>query len=194
MIRLFQYTQPISTILWSIPFLRQYKTKYFLFFLLVGISDSLAFVYVKFIDHHNNHVVYFIMYSLWLISIIDFNFLKKYYFSLVILLLLVSIGICIPDKMNPKIGYLWMVLLSLMISSKFIFDLIKEMSNYKTFNIFIFILIFYLITLASKYLELLSSISFGSFYYLSTNSFEIFIAIFFIIFRYGSPKLRVHIK
>ena len=189
MLRLYYpYIVSVSIIAWLLPPIRQYGTKYFFYFLIIASGDIFGFLYVKFINHENNLIVFYLLAFFCLLSVIDKKHLVRFsglLWSLIFIVLVIAFW-----ESNNLIRFLIISGLHFAILLVILKSLIIYLFNEKKIDFFLFFLIFYEGTVTTKYIALIAGPLFsGNYYYLITSIFEISIAVVFVLFKYGGTKL-----
>ena len=182
----------IDIFIWLLPPIRQYKNKYFLYFSAVGLTDFIALFYMYYINRHNNHIVFLVLDSIYILALLYKKLNKRkllYYFSFMTVLVLFrdlytnmitdSVAICLVN----------IVVLYILFTQLF-----QEIARHSRIDFFIFMIILYEMSVLTKVATLMTGAVGNNYYFMATNIFDIFLAIFFIIFRYPSPKLIFQIK
>lgn len=178
-----------SIFFWIFPIFRQYKGNYFLYFLILGLSDPIAMLCVAVLNVQPTliHSIagLFLFYSidtvrrefrrLWLLNLITIV-------AFIIALLMLS---------NPLFLVLILHFLILLI---FIKKLMLKLYQSGEFNWFYLALIFYEITVILKVIVFINGTEVGVLYFYLTLAFQFLIAIFFTIFREENPLLRMRLK
>ncbi len=179
--------------LWLIPPVRQYKTKYFFYFLIQALNDFAGLLYVEYINPKNNLIIYFISAFLCLIAVLDKKYLAKFYSILWILLFVVLI--IFFEESNNFVRFTITSIVHFAIILVLLNYLIMNLYKEKRINFFIFFMILYEGTVATKLISILSSsLSSWSYYYFLTSLFDLFMVVVFILFKYGSKRLILQLK
>lgn len=168
---------------WLVPPFRQRGCKYFLYFLLLAVSDPLYTV-IDWFRPTEAAFYYSIISALLLIVLV-----KKKFLYLLILLLAVA-GIFLS---NPEIR-IFAFAIHFIILLYFLREFIVIISAESRIVIFNLVLILYeasvIFKFAASYLEIA-----GYLFFYITTAFEIFIAIFFSIYNEkNSPALRIDLE
>jgi len=177
----------INSIIWILIPIRQYKTKFFLFFLVLGLLDPLAFT------------------SIFLIK---FNVAILYLFGTIVLFYTASLGI----KREIKIGFslfflvaslivvfysmpisiIIQMVIHLMIFIYFLKILVVFYSEHRKLLLFHLVLVVYEFSLLLKFYVFYHEVGVGPAYYSVTTALQIIIGIFFIfVNEVNSPKLTI---
>ena len=187
----------VGVVIWAIVPLRQYKQKYFLYFLFTVYPDVIT-VFARFFFHSKTNFFFPTFSFLALCSLLDYKTIKKYGIIL-ILLFFISCLIGLDDNAFGIVGYR-MIAMSLSIIHSFIlFIFLKQFittfyTKQNLVNIFLFILIITEIMYVIKFLNYLTGFINGYLYFNITTSFGILFGIFFIIFKADSPRLVFQLK
>ena len=178
----------ISVFIWVFPPFRQYKTEYFLFFLILAVADpvgALLNIFLAVKPIHENLVVTFLL----VIALIGSKQLKKSW-------LIVTLSFLILLAVMMKLPLVGSYGIKIFLSSIILFIILKNSLLYfnsnQTFNLFFLILILYEITIIIKYIYTASGTHTGIIYFYTTSFFEFFIGIYFCFFnKENSPKFRL---
>ena len=177
-----------SILIWLFPPFRQYKTEYFLFFLILALADPVIYLLLKTLSFQvtrTNLIITFFM----ILSLIDSNKLKKgWIFILLLLLVLLTAAIKLPLKEVYQIK----IILSCIILFFILKDSLLYLNEHQTINLFYLIFILYEITIIIKFIYTASRTHTGTIYFYTTGFFEIFIGIFFCFYNMkNSPEYRL---
>ena len=178
----------ISTFAWIFPIFRQYKCNLFYFFLLLGISDPLSIFFLKII-HLKPGIISVIMTPILFYSI-NINRQKPFAISRFEIFVFVFTIALIPIIRNYDIIQLFIEILILI---RIIYNIIIDLHHKQLLNIFHLMLAFYMITSVASLIIYLNGDHQGIVLFYINLSFQIFIAIFFSIFREDHPKLTYNI-
>ncbi len=178
-----------SIFFWLFPIFRQYKGNYFLYFLILGLSDPIAMLCVAVLNVQptliHSVAAIFLYYS---IDTVKREFERLWLLNLIIV---VTFVIALLMLSNPLFLVLILHFLILLI---FIKKLMLKLYQSGEFNWFYLALIFYEITVILKVIVFISGTDVGILYFYITLVFQFLVAIFFTIFREESPLLRMRLK
>jgi|WetSurMetagenome_2_1015567.scaffolds.fasta_scaffold139609_3 hypothetical protein len=190
MLALFLTVSYLSQIFWLFPAVRQFKTDLFFYFLILAVMDPIVDV-ARLTMGGIMYNVYVIMSFLILLIFIYINLKKIYFFAAVFISL-----VLVFFSFFARISYCYDLLILSQVC--ILLFLIKRalffIATYKNVNIFHLVLILYETSLIMKLLALLTNAEVGQSYFLITTIFEIFIAIFFSIFKEDNKKMLLSIK
>ena len=173
------YTQ---TFAWLLPPFRQRGCKYFLYFLILALSDPI-FRLIYWIHATDVTWYYLVISTLVLISL----FRKKYLFLLLIADIIILIYLTIPEIR------LFTFLLHFIIMLYFLKEFILIISKESKIVIFNLALVLYEVTLLFKLTA--SYFEFGVYNYYLTTAFEILPAVFFTIYNEkNSPSISLQME
>lgn len=180
----------ISIIVWLIVPTRYWKKRFFFFFLILGLSDLIAHFLYQVLNIMLINI-YVISSYLSLVSLQTSSFVKKYSYF-VIILFSIAIFAAIP---NEFLEY-QLILLSLhiIIFIRILYLFIYDVGNFSRVNFFYVLLLLYEITVISKFLNVSLNLVDGVTYFHFTTIFELFIGLFFIVFRYDNPRIVFQLK
>lgn len=179
----------ISIFFWLLPPIRQFRQRYFYYFLVLALADPLALVCANFL-HCSPHLIHPIS-GFILVYTIDYSLdrLKNNW----ILHSLFLIGFIIGLIFIENLLYL-VLLLHLIIALKFIYITITEAYNENILNIFHLALIFYELSVVINLSVYLSGSEIKVIIYYMTLFFQILLALFFCIFTEKSKFLLKKLK
>jgi hypothetical protein len=177
----------ISAILWLLPIFRQYKTRYFFFFLVLGLTDPINIIIVSFLGI-KPHFIHSIAGLLLITSLLDEMSWKKRY-SLVIILLCLSAIIYFLNNFLVEILIFHFILFSI-----FIKRALTPFFMNNDLNIFSLCLVFYELTIVTKLIVFLNKTDIGIEFFYLTLLLETLLAIFFSLFRAKDKKMAIHLS
>ncbi len=177
-----------SVFVWAIVPFRQYKGKYFLYF-LSWVSADIATVPARLIFHSGTNFFYAPFSFLALIALQDIKFIKKYWVVITILFL----GVCYINLNNNMMGT-FVSIIHFFILLIFLKELIMTFVTKNLVKIFLIILIFYEIMTVAKFLNYLTGFTNAYIYFIITSIFEITFGLFFIIFKSDDKRLIFQLK
>jgi len=190
----------ISIFIWLFPPIRQWKTKFFYFFLILALADPISIFISLFIIKNNNFYFPLISY-LQLVSIINYKNIPKlkaitYNLLLVGIIILLFIfnqpktGIIIslfvfnqPKAVVPIIHFIITIVFMKELLVKFVFD--------RMLNIFYLMLIFYEFTIILKYFNVILGFTDATAFFIITTIFQIAFGLFFSIFREDKTSIAL---
>jgi hypothetical protein len=187
----FFYFNLIGMLVWLFPPIRQYGTRFFIFFLMLGFADITGALYTKYFQS-SNLLIYIIITAIAYFSIHNKAHLKKYFFYYAVLVI-TAFGIFFrfPEMVSGSLIILFFHILIMLTLFK---DLLNDFFNKKYLNIFLAVLIFYEITLVTKLATLLTG-SFNNYIYFgTTTAIQILLGIFFSIFRYDYKRFIFQLR
>lgn len=178
-----------SIVIWLFPAFRQYKTSIFYYFLILALSDPIAYVSVKIfnisaLDIHSlgGILLYYSIDMKW-------ENIKKYW----VLNLIFIIGFFMAFFTLSNLLFL-LIACHLLILSKFIKYIIIRLHSLNEIDCFYLVLTFYELTFLVSFIVVLSQTTIGYLEHYITLVFQLLIGIFFIVFRYNSRFLLISLK
>ncbi len=178
-----------SIIVWLLPAIRQYKSKYFYYFLILALSDPLTFFSVNVLQ-----VPDYFFYSIagillfYSIGTSTRSFLKYWTLNLLFILVFLFTLFTLPNLL------FLILILHVLILSKFIKQSVILLHKSGELNYFLLALIFYEITILLKVIVFISGTDTGIMFFYLTLSFQILVALFFTIFREESSILTFKLR
>lgn len=175
----------VSIIIWLFPPIKQYRQNYFRFFLLLALTDPLTIVLGRSFNivFSQLYVVFTIMFFL---SLLDFQKLNP--FKLILIAIVFATGFfSIFNYWDYSYLFITIMLfLILLIVVKNSFQFVIDSGS---LNIFHIILCFYLITNMLKFWSYVQYFSAGLGFYYVTTSLQLFIGLFFSIYKENDLRL-----
>jgi hypothetical protein len=182
----------IGMLVWLLPPLRQYGTRFFIFFLVIGFADIAGSLYGKYIDPGSNLVVYILVAAVAYTSIQRKEHIKKFFFYYAAAALIaVGIFLRFPAVLT---GSVLILIFNFLIIITLFKDLLNEFFNLKTLNVFLALLLFYEFTTVTKLATLITGNQNNYFYFSTTTAIQILLGLFFSIFRYDYKKLILQFR
>lgn len=178
-----------SMIIWLFPAVRQYGSNLFYYFLILALADPIAYGLLKIfnIPALDTHTIGGIL--LYYSIDIRWENIKKYW----VLNLIIIIGFFIAFFTLSNLLFL-LIACHLLIFSKFIKYIIIRLHSFSEIDCFYLVLTFYELTFLVSFIVILSHTTIGYIEHYITLVFQLLIGIFFIIFRYNSRFLQLHLK
>lgn len=172
----------LNSFIWLFPPVRQYKGRYFYFFLVLALLDPAALLAYKCMG-----IPFYSIYTfggfLCLVSLAGIGGTKNYIYSAAIFLLLV---LNLTNPFNLRI----LVMIENIIIIYFVLIITIQFYNiHQRFSHFHLVLLFYEATIITKFLFLLLTIKTGAIYFYVTSFFDIFAAIYFCIVKGSENKV-----
>ena len=178
-----------SIIIWLLPAIRQYKGKYFYYFLILALSDPVD-IFCGNVLNLPNYIIHSIAAILLYYSIgtSTQSFLKYWKFNLLFIVVFLFTLFTVPNLL------FLILILHILILSKFIKQSVILLHQSGELNYFLLVLIFYEITALLKVIVFISGTDTGIMFFYFTVSFQILVALFFTIFREDSSILTLKLK
>lgn len=184
---LLRYIGYLSLIIWVLIPIRQFGTRFFLFFLILGLLDLTAFV-LLIIFKINFELIYLVGTSLLLYPLL-IGLKNVYRFGIVSLLVVAAFIIFYYTNINP---ILFQMVIHLGILIYFLKVLILYYGLNRKVLFFHFFLLAYEFSLFLKFFVYWHELNLGLIYFYLTTTFQILIGIFFLfINEKNSPIIKV---
>lgn len=177
----------LGIIVWLLPPIRQRGTKYFWFFLILALSDPL-FELMKLVSITKSpDILYLFVPIACFLALLGKIVIKKYFY---LVLLLISLPVVYVWKLHSEQYFFLLFNIALMLLLfKFIFDFITELQKNREVNVFLIILMFYIISILTKIDSVITGFAGNYNYYFITNILDILLGLFFAVFKYGTRLL-----
>ena len=178
-----------SMIVWILPLFRQYKTRLFYYFLILGLADPVAivFFYLFNIDTLFIHSIVGIL----LFYFVDFErktILKDRVINLVIIAGFITALFTLSNLI------LLIIICHFLILLKFIKHIIIGLYEQGEVNTFYLILVFYELTILVNLIAIIGKTDLGYLLHYLTVLFDVLVAVFFTILRSDSKRLVFSLK
>ncbi len=173
---------------WVLPPFRQYRTRYFYFFLILGLSDPLTYIAAR-IFSVDAIIIYAFSTPVLVLSLIN---IKNKFKIILLIISAASISMVLAVKLDMQEMMVYL-LLQYFIIWILIFRhsiiMLLEKGLITLFNIFLNI---YILSLLMKFIIIINNTKAGVYYFYISSAFEILIGIFFIIYNEkNSPAYRL---
>ncbi len=179
-----------SIIIWLIPPIRQYKNRYFFFFLFLALADPIVLISNN-VFHQDfiTKIIYSSTSYLMIISLLKWQSVRKYSLLIVItLLVLILLNILITSSnFYFAIVASCFSIIILMLLKNFI----VSYADQRKIDLFVLMLLFYLSTMILKVFNFLIGFADATAFFYITTIFQILFGLFFSIFRENNPKLTI---
>ena len=177
----------ISIFIWIIIPLRQFNSKYFIYFLILAILDPLILIIQLFVVLEPFRI-YSVAVLFQIMSLINFKKNAQFKF---ILFLVIIINIWLSFYLSISEILLLIIFENFIVLSLFFRLTILNIFESIKINLFYVILILYVLSIIMKFFVDYIDIKFGLNYFYLTSAFEIIVGIFFIFFNdKNSPRLN----
>lgn len=177
----------ISEIIWILPILRQSKTKWFIFFLVLGILDPLTHL-LRFVFIYNGNLQYILGTLLLYLSLYAVMGKKPKESDYLFVALLLITWFLIPVKL------MIILIIHLFIFYKILSFTIIEAHSNDRLNVPLLVLIFYELSILIKFLPYLIKIPASDIPFFFMLFFEMGVALFFTFFRIDNPRLLINFR
>lgn len=178
----------ISVLIWLFPPLKQFRGRYFFYFLFLAVSDPIALLLVSF--KLTNLPLYVVLDLLSLISLWKPELLSK---KISYLIIPVMIVYYIAGITHYTFIFCFLILLHIIIIYLIIRIAVADIIEKNRLKYFYFAILLYELTVILKFAFLLANIKTGLIFFYSTTAFETMLALFFILVN-ENTKLAFRIK
>lgn len=179
---LIRYLFYFSIFLWLIPPIRQFKKHYFYFFLILALMDPISLLYFEIVKKSMPLGFYlFANYFLLLSTFEKDSLLRNLY--LILISGVVLLGMLIFAGFTLKQIYIILIAIQFLIFATTLKKFIVKYAFEKKFDLFLLVLNFYLITIITKFFNLLVGFADATAFFLITSIAQIIFGFFFSIVR-----------
>jgi hypothetical protein len=187
------FNEYLDPFVWIIAAVRQYKTRYFYYFLFNALCDPIGIIYESTINHSNNIPVYLVLGYLTFVALFPIKKVKENLIAWLVPLFLLIAYLAIYIQLH--VWFILLMVIHLFILFRLLYDLLEQLYEEKIFDIFISVIIFYELTNLTKLGSIVTGLNSHVFYYyLLTNVFVTLIGMFFVILKYGNRKFVFELK
>ncbi len=189
LITLAKYLIYSSVVVWIFPAIRQWKGRLFYYFLILAIIDPVSYIHLILLNT-NIPFKFNIIASLFLLFSITWKIFSNKLNKIILLFLSAFIiFLFLLFDLSVKGNILVLILIYSIVFLVFLKDLIVEYVNTSTINLFYMMLVFYQLTMISKFLNLIIGFADATAFFIITSIAQIFFGLFFSIFREDNPRL-----
>lgn len=175
-----------SMALWLMPPFRQYRSKYFSFFLVLSMGDPFTMVLYTTGLLPAGEINFFIISFFLFLSYDNFSSIRN---KKIIELSVVSI-ISLIILLTGEYAVYASILLNFALLIYFLKDGILHTAKYYEINFYHFVLVLYELSTILKFISIVSSFYNYTYFYLTTIV-ELLLAVFFVFYREDKPKLSL---
>ncbi len=172
---------------WLLPPFRQYSTKYFYYFLVMGLTDPIGILIFKLF--HLNAGYFYIFSNILLVYSIFFEKKNVINFLFTIIIGSVTYATLVIFKSSFTVNNIIIIITHIIIFSKVLKDFIVEIFNSSKVNIFYLFFILYMLSLIIKLLFYITEVKTGYLYFYLTGMFELLMAVYFTFFNVKNSKI-----
>lgn len=175
-----------SLIVWIFPAFRQYRGRFFLFFLVIACGDPIMFALVILFNFNLGPVAPLIISFFMTISIVYIvseKVLTKIFIGVFGLFILLPFIIT-----SYKVYYILIVVLHVFIFYKILIFFVKKNIDEKSINLFYLIILLYELLNIFKVSNLVIGITNAYEFHVLTTIFQVALGLYFSIFRENSPR------
>lgn len=184
---LVQVIQLLSTLLWIFVPIRQSRTRLFLFFLILGLSDIIYIVLMLALEIESLTFYAFSAATLLYAALISISRRKR---LLLFAFTITSAGIIVFFLPDQKIVF--QIIIHLIVFALFTRLMILYFSENRKLLLFHFVLIVYEFSVLLKFFVYYHEIQVGIAYYYVTTALQLLLGIFFLfVNEKNSPKFRL---
>lgn len=179
----------IGVIIWIFPAIRQRKTNFFYFFLVLAIGDPIVFTSVFLTGDNPSHALFVYMSYVMLISILEKRVIKKHLIIFVIPFLFMILTNVFTDIMDGNALRMTFILIHSLIFSIILKLYAFNQSEKGTINWFYILLLFYELTVIFKFVGVTFEFANATSYFIITTLFQIAFGLFFSIFKADDQRI-----
>lgn len=186
-IKLIQF---VSYTIWALPPFRQYKGKFFYYFLFVAISDPFSMLIHSYLRPVPSNISFVLALFGSLVSIISINKRIRWTLVISVLVAVLTLGFSLP---NWDIAYILCVLLFLILYYSTRHIAVFALKN-RYMSFFHFLFLIYNASLLIKLINAMVDPYMGAVYFYSTTIFELILGILFCFFREEDKRFALKLS
>lgn len=176
-------------IVWLLPPFKQYKGKYFFFFLILACMDPINLLFLFIIRSDLQSQVSILLKYCLLLSLIEKNFLRKNWIWIMLMtLILFSPTIFHFDKNEIVLVNVVLLLGTTLVILK---NLITNFVSAGKLSLFLLVLLFYQFTVIAKFSNILIGFADATAFFMLTSIAQIIFGLFFSIYREDKSGLVI---
>jgi hypothetical protein len=173
----------ISIILWILPLFKQYKTEYFVYFLILALTDPLVLVFLKLFHIVGNRFIVFVaLLLLW--SLITNTKIKRLLLLSALPVFIIAVSYSLENKLIVGLG----CAVHLIILGVIATNLLNRLLHTQTLNFFLSLLILYELIYVLKYLAIILNNETGAMSAFIGSVSQIILAVLFIFINIDSKE------
>lgn len=181
----------LSMIAWAHAAVRQYKNRFFPFFLVLALADPIrSFVMAPIFKHYHNGY-YVIVVFLYFVAVLNaIKSAKMGILSTIAALLVLSPTLFVDIELT-SFGVVVFTFATLLLVLR---EAVSKFIINEEFNLFIWMIVFYMITMCTKFIPFIFDAWRYVEFFVFMGFVQVFIGIFFIIFTENSPAMKIKLK
>lgn len=178
--------------MWIFPAIRQFRGRFFFYFLILAVADPLTIIAALLIGFNVGPAQPLLISSLLVISLFDSESLKKNKYKLIGILTTCFIIALVSN--SQTIYFTSIALLHIFIFYYILILFIKKNVDDKAVNIFYIVLLLYELTNILKISNLAFEITNADEYHTLTSIFQVAIGLYFSLFRENSARNLIKLQ
>ncbi len=181
----------ISILIWIIVPLRQFSSRYFNFFLIIGATDLVVRI-VRYFGWSLNNSIYVFLTFLMILALFSKNERNKilpYYLGIIIIIFSV-----LYYNTNYIIDFYILIVLSFFILIQIFLHFFDDTLKNREVKLFYIIFLLYQIITVVKFFNIITATFGGYFYFIISTAFQILLGLFFCFVNVKKPKLSFKIS
>ncbi len=180
-----------SFIIWLFPPVRQYRSRHFLFFLLLATSDALNLGVSYLFRENLSGIIHSVATYLMIISLLENTVVKK---NRIAILLIFTVVLTFNIFIKEVSFYYSLIIINYFIITFIVLkNFIVTYVDTRIMNLFLIVLLFYLSTTLLKLFNILIGFADATAFFFITSIAQIAFGLFFSIFRENNKRLMVQL-
>lgn len=180
---IFDYSSYFVVVAFILTLFRQYKGYYFYFFLLLAISGPVSHIF--YLLGINQNIIIFLTAHLLIYSLHPRFFNKKIDIGLLIIYIIFSFIVYL--FINFPYNFMYFIFIHMIIINLITYRMLRFAQKYLEIRYFHLTLLLFEISVIGKYLSLIMNLNSGVYYFILTNIFHAFLALYFCFVREDTP-------
>ena len=180
----------VSSVFWIFPAIRNYKTKLFLYFLVLAVSDPVGIIVVSLFKSLSTELYVFLA-LLLIASLKVFFSSRKLYLTILTIFFLMTVAVAF---LPVNIRYIANMIEHTVVAFIFIGILLSYVAMTSKVKGYHIILVLYEISIILKILFIILNVELGLGYFYTTTIFQMLIAVYFSVYKETDNKLLIDLK
>ncbi|MCL4551143.1 MAG: hypothetical protein M1495_21545 [Bacteroidetes bacterium] len=180
----------VSSVFWIFPAIRNYKTKLFLYFLVLAVSDPVGIIVVSLFKGLST--AFYVFFALLLVASLKVFFSsQKLYLTILTIFFLMTVAVAFSPV---NIRYIASMIEHIVVAFIFIGILLSYVAMTSKVKGYHIILVLYEISIILKILFIILNVELGLGYFYTTTIFQMLIAVYFSVYKETDNKLLIDLK
>jgi hypothetical protein len=178
-------------ILWILPAIRQYKSSFFIYFLMLALMDPLILFFYQIANIQISTTIFTLLSYVILLSLLERRTLEKYIIIFLAPVFAILVTSLTTNFLNEETWRFLIILIHFMIFSMILKLYAFKQTREGKLSIFYIVLLFYELTLLFKFVVVTLGFANATGYFIITSFVQIAFGLFFSIVREDNARLII---